>query len=284
MQEGHLPVMPDEVMDDLAPAPGSLQIDATRRRWDTSGSWRPTNPDGRPLGLDGTRRPSQGRPSPRPVSATAWSCAGRTSASREVAPDGGFGAGGGTCSTSGCRSSSSPTASAASAPGRRPLTCASTQAAASRPASCSRRSTKTSSPRCSVSSARSRRAGRIARGDRRGPATPRSRPPRSSPRSSSASPRQPAQAAAGSIPPRASSRRCGSRSTRSSTRSRRARRRGGLLRPGGRLVVLQLPLARGPHRQAVLPGRAARLHLPARGPGLRLRPARRVSASSPDRR
>ena len=32
-----------------------------------------------------------------------------------------------------------------------------------------------------------------------------------------------------------------------------------------------LPLARGPHRQAVLPGRTARLRLPARGPGLRLR-------------
>ena len=45
-----------------------------------------------------------------------------------------------------------------------------------------------------------------------------------------------------------------------------------LLRPGGRLVVAQLPLARGPDRQAVLPGRAAWLRLPARDPGLRLRP------------
>ena len=34
----------------------------------------------------------------------------------------------------------------------------------------------------------------------------------------------------------------------------------------------QLPLARGPDRQALLPGRAARLRLSARAPGLRLRP------------
>ena len=44
-----------------------------------------------------------------------------------------------------------------------------------------------------------------------------------------------------------------------------------LLRPGGRLVV-SVPLARGPHRQALPRRRAEGLHLPARAPGLRLRP------------
>ena len=43
----------------------------------------------------------------------------------------------------------------------------------------------------------------------------------------------------------------------------------------------QLPLAGGPHRQALVPGGGARLHLPARLPGLRLRPRARCCASSP---
>ena len=42
----------------------------------------------------------------------------------------------------------------------------------------------------------------------------------------------------------------------------------------------QLPLAGGPHRQAFLPGAGARLHLPARLPGVRLRPRARCCASS----
>jgi 16S rRNA (cytosine1402-N4)-methyltransferase len=53
MKEGHLPVLVDEVMSTLAPAPGSLQIDATvgggghtERILDAS------SPDGRLLGLD----------------------------------------------------------------------------------------------------------------------------------------------------------------------------------------------------------------------------------------
>ena len=62
-------------------------------------------------------------------------------------------------------------------------------------------------------------------------------------------------------------------------RQRRARRprggpgRGARPAPAGRPARRpELPLARGPDRQAVLPRRAARLHLPTRDPGLRLRP------------
>ena len=51
--EGHLPVMVDEVLDSLAPAPGSFQIDATVGG---GGHSRPileaTTPGGRLLGLD----------------------------------------------------------------------------------------------------------------------------------------------------------------------------------------------------------------------------------------
>ncbi|MBM2823177.1 MAG: Ribosomal small subunit methyltransferase [Thermoleophilia bacterium] len=48
-----------------------------------------------------------------------------------------------------------------------------------------------------------------------------------------------------------------------------------MLRPGG-----QLPLARGPHRQALPPRPCARLHLPARVPHLRVRA--RARAADPD--
>ena len=79
----------------------------------------------------------------------------------------------------------------------------------------------------------------------------------------------------------ASSRRCGSRSTTSSACSRgrcRPRSRCCARRPARRD---QLPLARGPDRQAVPARRGARLHLPARLPGLRLRP--RAGAARADR-
>src|SRR6478672_6675129 len=53
MEEGHLPVMPDEVLGTLAPAPGSLQIDATvGGGGHTERILEATNPDGRLLGLD----------------------------------------------------------------------------------------------------------------------------------------------------------------------------------------------------------------------------------------
>ena len=90
---------------------------------------------------------------------------------------------------------------------------------------------------------------------------------------------------AGPIRRRASSRRCASRSTRSSMRSRPASRAAARPAAAGRPARRpQLPLARGPHRQAVLRRGAARLRLPARGAGLRLRPRTRACAWSPDRR
>jgi 16S rRNA (cytosine1402-N4)-methyltransferase len=53
MQEGHMPVMPDEVIETLAPAPGSLQIDATvGGGGHTERILEAASPDGRVLGLD----------------------------------------------------------------------------------------------------------------------------------------------------------------------------------------------------------------------------------------
>ena len=53
MEEGHLPVMPEEVMTTLAPASGSLQIDATLGGGGhTERILEATSPDGRLLGLD----------------------------------------------------------------------------------------------------------------------------------------------------------------------------------------------------------------------------------------
>jgi len=53
MEEGHLPVMPDEVITTLAPASGSLQIDATLGGGGhTERILEATSPDGRLLGLD----------------------------------------------------------------------------------------------------------------------------------------------------------------------------------------------------------------------------------------
>ncbi len=53
MQEGHLPVLVEEVMSMLAPAPGSLHIDATLGGGGhTERILEASNPDGRLLGLD----------------------------------------------------------------------------------------------------------------------------------------------------------------------------------------------------------------------------------------
>ena len=53
MEEGHLPVLADEVIEMLAPAPGSLHIDATLGGGGhTERILEAANPDGRLLGLD----------------------------------------------------------------------------------------------------------------------------------------------------------------------------------------------------------------------------------------
>ena len=97
---------------------------------------------------------------------------------------------------------------------------------------------------------------RAHRRPRRRRSRPRSRRPRASARGTR---------------PSASSRRCGSRSTTSSARSsgRCRPRRDAAPRRAARRD--QVPLARGPDRQAVPARAGARLHMPARLPGLRLR-------------
>ena len=53
MEEGHVPVMPDEVLGTLSPQPGSLQIDATvGGGGHTERILEAASPDGRVLGLD----------------------------------------------------------------------------------------------------------------------------------------------------------------------------------------------------------------------------------------
>ena len=53
MKEGHLPVLAEEVVTMLAPAPGSLQIDATLGGGGhTERILEASSPDGRLLGLD----------------------------------------------------------------------------------------------------------------------------------------------------------------------------------------------------------------------------------------
>src|ERR687893_86743 len=56
MEEGHLPVMVEEVLETLSPEPGSLQIDATVGGGGHSRRILEANsPDGRLLGLDADR-------------------------------------------------------------------------------------------------------------------------------------------------------------------------------------------------------------------------------------
>src|SRR5690349_23112585 len=56
MREGHLPVLAEEVMSVLSPAPGSLQIDATvGGGGHTERILEATSPNGRVLGLDADR-------------------------------------------------------------------------------------------------------------------------------------------------------------------------------------------------------------------------------------
>ena len=132
MELGHLPVMPVEVLGTLAPAPGSLQIDATvGGGGHTERILEAANPDGRVLGLDADAAAIDR------VARAAWPRFGdrlvlrqanfrelgdgraRRRASRPSTAR---------CSTSACRASSSPTASAASASGPAARsTCASTR-------------------------------------------------------------------------------------------------------------------------------------------------------------
>ena len=84
MHEGHLPVLVDEVIEMLAPAPGSLHIDATLGGGGhTERILEAANPDGRLLGLDADPAAIArvDDASAARGSATGWSSARRTSAS-----------------------------------------------------------------------------------------------------------------------------------------------------------------------------------------------------------
>ena len=145
------------------------------------------------------------------------------------------------CSTSGCRASSWPTATAASASGPAARsTCASTRAAASRPPSCSRPldaaeltalfrryGEEPKAPRIARAIVDARRVAPVATAEELAALVERV---------AAAATRA---SVAGPIRRPASSRRCGSRSTRSSRRSQAGLAAAlDLLRPGGRLVVL----------------------------------------------
>ena len=131
MKVGHMPVLVDEVMSMLAPAPGSLQIDATvGGGGHTERILEATNPDGRLLGLDadgaaiarvdGRLRPRYRQP-PRPAPGELPRDRRRSPRTPGSAPSTGC------CSTSACRASSwaTPSAGSASGPAAR-STCAST--------------------------------------------------------------------------------------------------------------------------------------------------------------
>ena len=168
MQEGHLPVLVEEVMSMLSPAPGSLQIDATvGGGGHTERILEATTPDGRLLGLDADGAAIArvaGRL--RPGSGIGSSSARRTSASCGRSPrTPGSAPSTGCCSTSACRASSSPTRERGlRVPDRRParhaLRHGARRARGGAPRDARRRP---SSRRSSSVTARSRRRSRIAR-------------------------------------------------------------------------------------------------------------------------
>ena len=185
MEEGHLPVMPDEVLGTLSPRPAASR--STRRSaavGTPSGSWRPPAPTAASWGWTPTRPRST-------ASASRLARFGdrlvlRRSNFRElaeVAPAAGFGAVDGMLFDLGL--SSFQLADRERGFGFRaggPLDMRfDTTPRRARRRSCSRRCRPTSSPRCSASTARSRPRGGSPRRSSR-PAPPRrSRPPRTSP-------------------------------------------------------------------------------------------------------
>ncbi len=113
MKEGHMPVLVEEVLVMLAPAPGSLQIDATLGGGGhTERILEATDPDGRLLGLDadGGGRRQGGRSASEHATAIASSFARRTSSiSRPSPPRRASVRSTAASSTSACRASSWPT-------------------------------------------------------------------------------------------------------------------------------------------------------------------------------
>ncbi len=278
MQEGHMPVLVEEVMiDALSGSRQPADRCHARRRW----AHRADPGGDRRLMAASSASTPMGRPSPEspvassPASAIVSSSARRTSASCGPSPRMPASARStASSSTSGCRASSWPTQSAASASGPAVRsTCASTRRAASPPRSCSRRSTPPSSRRSSGATARSRRRrgspGRSSPSGRRPPVATAEELAALVERVAPGNPRvrrriHPAtrvfQALRIAVNEELDALQDGSRRRGRPPAARRPARRP------------QLPLARGPDRQAVHRRRAPGLHLPARAAGLRLRP------------
>ena len=277
MEEGHLPVCRTRSSGPWPRRPAASRSTPRSAAVGTpSGSWRPPAPTAASWGWTPTRPRSTG--SPIRLARFGDRLVLRRSNFRElaeVAPAAGFGAVDGMLFDLGLSlvPARRPRARLR-LPDRRPARHALRHdAAASRPRSCSRPCRPTSSRRCSASTARSRPRGGSPRRSSRPGHRSRSRPPRSSPslveRSIPVNPRQQPP-----HPPRDA--RVPGAPDRGQRGARRARGRAGrgdgpaaAGRPPRRPL---LPLARGPDRQAVHQRRAAGLHLPARGPGLRLRP------------
>ena len=244
MELGHLPVMPDEVLGTLAPAPGSLQIDATvGGGGHTERILEAANPDGRVLGLDAdqaaidrvakrlaaVRRPARPAPGELPRAGDGRARGGlRGRRRRAVRP----------------RPVVVPARRPRAGlrlPHRRPARHAlrhdARRAGLGAARDPRRRRARRAVPRAT---ARSRPRGRSRRRSSRPARRRRSRPRRTSRQLDRDASRPATRASdAASTRPPACSRRCGSRSTRSSTRFAEGLAAAvDLLRPGGRLVVL----------------------------------------------
>ncbi len=270
MNEGHLPVLVNEVLEMLAPAPGSLHLDATLGGGGhTERILEAANPDGRLLGLDADPAGDRPRGGPARVRASgiASSSARRISASlgrslrrpgsaqvdgclfdlglssyQLADRDRGFGfRAGGPLDMRFDPSRGVPAAELLATLDANELIALfralrrGAEGAADRPGD------------------RRRPADRTGRHGRGTGSPDRARRPAesaSSPPDASGDPR---------LPGVADRRQRGARGAR-----RRARRRAGPAPSGRTAGGPQLPLARGPDRQAVLPGGAPRLRLPAR--------------------
>ena len=244
MEAGHIPVLAEEVMSMLAPAPGSLQIDATLGGGGhTERILEATDPDGRLLGLDADGAAVArvaGRLRPRFGDRLVL----RQANFRElatVAPAAGFAAVDGASSTSASRATSSPTRERgfgfrAGGPldmrfdatrGVPAAELLATLDADELTALFRRYGEEPNAGRIARAIVDARQTAPIATAEELAALIER------------VVPQNPRKRDAGPTPPPGSSRRCASRSTRSSMRSRPPWPPSmDLLRPGGRLVVL----------------------------------------------